>query len=161
MIRKFRLTNEPGGLGLSCSPAGLVLAGVPLLRRTAAGFVLRPPREIAALIEAAYGADGATGLRSSLGAIAHALNSRDFARAAIAAVHTRTPELGPEATARLARVEEKLTKYDPDEPRDWHGRWTTGDGAAPAMGADDGTDQEDSRHPKSLREALEQEYDHL
>jgi len=162
MIRKFRLTNEPGGLGLSCSPAGLALAGVPLLGRTTAGFVPRPPREITALIEAAYGTDvDAMGLRSCLGTIAHALNSEDFGRAAIAAVHTRTPELSREAAARLARAEERLTKYDQDEPRDWHGRWTRFGAAAPPMGAVDVGDEEDSRRPKSLHEALEQEYDHL
>jgi hypothetical protein len=34
MIRTFRLTNEPGGLGLSFTDAGVSLAGVPLLYRT-------------------------------------------------------------------------------------------------------------------------------
>lgn len=34
MMRVFRLTNESGGLGLSCNPNGVALAGVPLLRRT-------------------------------------------------------------------------------------------------------------------------------
>ena len=45
----------------------------------------------------------------------------------IAAVHTRTPELGPEAAVRLADADRELTKYNynPDEPRDWHGRWTS------------------------------------
>jgi hypothetical protein len=77
VVRTFRLTNEPGGLGLSCTFAGVSLAGVPLLRRT------------------------------------------------------RTPELSPEAALRLAKADEDLTKYNfnPDELRDWHGRWT-GDGAA-------------------------------
>ena len=44
----------------------------------------------------------------------------------IAAVHTRTPELSQEAALRLANAEAELTKYNynPDEPRNWHGRWT-------------------------------------
>ena len=131
MIRTFRLTNEPGGLGLSCSPDGLSLADVPLLRKTELGFVPRPDPEIASLIEAAYGADP-TRLHSSLGVIADALNRGDFALAAIAAVLTRTPELTSEAAARLTKIEKRLAKYNRDEPRDWHGRWTEYGAAAPA-----------------------------
>jgi hypothetical protein len=53
----------------------------------------------------------------------------------ITAVHTQTPELSPEAAARLAHAEQELTKYNfnPDEPRDWRGRWTTDGSAAPAI----------------------------
>lgn len=66
MIRIFRLTNEFGGLGLSCSLAGVSLAGVPLLRRTQAGFVPRPASEIASLLKVPYG-EHQTGLQSRLG----------------------------------------------------------------------------------------------
>ena len=105
VVRIFRLTNEPGGLGLSCTSAGVSLAGVPLFRSTQAGFVPRPTSEIATLLKAAYGADGDPGrLHSRLGAIVKALNSGDFALAAIAAVHTRTPELSREAALRLANA---------------------------------------------------------
>jgi hypothetical protein len=132
MIRIFRLTNEPGGLGLSCTPAGVSLAGVPLLRKAQAGFVPRPASEIAALLKAAYGEDP-TGLQPKLGAIANALSAGDFAGAMIAAVHTRTPELSPEAASWLVNADEELTKYNynPDEPRDWHGRWTRDGSAGP------------------------------
>src|SRR5580658_8703532 len=103
VVRIFRLTNEPGGLGLSCTPAGVSLAGVPLLRSTRAGFVPRPAREIASLLKAAYGADrDPSWFHSRLGAIAQALNGGDFILAAIAAVHTRTPELSAEAAIRLS-----------------------------------------------------------
>jgi hypothetical protein len=134
MIRTFRLTNEPGGLGLSCSPAGLALAGVPLLAKTAAGFEPRPASEIAILIKAAYGANnGPIQFQSRLEAIAEALNNRDFGLAAIAAVQMRIPELSSESAARVARAEEKLSKYNynPNEPRDWHGRWTSDGSASP------------------------------
>jgi hypothetical protein len=94
-VRVFRLTDEAGGLGLSCTPAGVSLAGVPLLRRSHAGFVPRPGSEIASLLRAAYGQDSPP-LQSRLGAIAQALNRGDFATAMIAAVHTRTPELSAE-----------------------------------------------------------------
>jgi hypothetical protein len=132
-VQIFRLTNEAGGLGLSCTPAGVSLAGVPLLRSTPAGFVPRPASEIASLLKAAYGADAdRSPLHSRLGAIAQALSRGDSGLAAIAAVHTRTPELGPAAAMRLANAERELTKYNynHDEPRDWHGRWTTGGVAA-------------------------------
>jgi hypothetical protein len=124
VVQTFRLTNESRGLGLSCTSAGVSLAGVPLLRRTRAGFIPRSNFEIKSLLKAAYGEDP-TGLQSRLGAIAQALNSGDFATAMIAAVHTRTPVLSPEAAARLENAEAELAKYNynPDEPRDWHGRW--------------------------------------
>jgi hypothetical protein len=68
-----------------------------------------------------------------LGAIAEALNRGDFGFAAIAAVQTRTPELSREAAARLVNAEREMIKYDPNEPRDWHGRWTTGEAAPGPM----------------------------
>jgi len=120
VMRMFRLTNEPNGLGLSCTPDGLSLAGVPLLRRTRSGFVPRPTSEIASLLKAAYGHNFQSGLHSRVDAIAQALNRGDFVTAMIAAVQTRTPELSPEAATRLANAEQELTKYNynPDEPRD-------------------------------------------
>jgi hypothetical protein len=132
LIRVFRLMNEPGGLGLGCTPAGVSLAGVPLLRMTQAGFVPRPVSEIASLLKAAYG-NRPVALQSRLGAIAQALNNGDFALAAIAAVQTQTPELSAEDALRLASANEELNKYNynPQEPRDWHGRWTTDGSASP------------------------------
>jgi hypothetical protein len=56
-IQIFRLTNEPGGLGLSCTASGVSLAGVPLLRKSRAGFVPRTESEIGFLLEAAFGED--------------------------------------------------------------------------------------------------------
>jgi hypothetical protein len=134
----FRLTNEPGELGLSCTLTGVSLAGVPLLCRTQTGFIPRPASEITALLKAAYGADGDTRrLSSRLGAIAQALSSGDFALAAIAAVQTRTPELSAEAALRLANADKELGKYNynPEEPRDWRGRWTRDGSAGPTRGA--------------------------
>jgi hypothetical protein len=190
VMRMFRLTDETDGLGLSCTPAGVSLAGVPLLRRTQAGFKPRPASEIASLLKAAYG-DDPTGLQSRLGAIAQALNSGDFTKAMIAAVHTRTPELSPEAALRLANADEELTKYNynPDELRDRHGRWTTGSesitaprneseqGAEPyfvtesrrvaentrsdATALSDSDDGDAAGEPPSLEQTFEREYDDL
>ena len=98
MIRTFRLTNEPGGLGLSCTATGLSLAGVLLLRKAEIGFAPRPAGAGSFLIKAAYGADpGPVRLQPSLHAIADALNRGDLARATMLAVLSRTPELSPDA----------------------------------------------------------------
>lgn len=70
--------------------------------------------------------------QSSVDLIAEALNRSDFARAMIAAVLTRTPEIDREAARRLASAESRLAKYDPNEPRDWRGRWTRDGAARPA-----------------------------
>jgi len=127
--RSFRLTNEPGGLGLSCTESGLSLAGVPLLRKSATGFAPRPATVIETLIRAAYGEQiQATDLLPGIDVVARALNRGDVAHAMIAAVLTKMPELDWTAGARLAHAEERLAKYSPDEPRDWLGRWTVGDG---------------------------------
>jgi hypothetical protein len=154
----FRLTNERGGLGLSCTPAGVSLAGVPLLRRAHAEFVPRRASEVALLLKTAYGKD-LPGLQSRLGAIAQALNSGDFAPAMIAAVHTRTPELSHEAALRLANADEALTKYNynSDEPKDWHGRWTREGSAGQTTTAESGIDsgpQDNNRHVSDQRERV-------
>jgi hypothetical protein len=128
----------------------LSLAGVPLLRRTRAGFVPRPTSEITPLLKAAYGEDP-TALQSRLGVIAQALNSGDFATAMIIAVHTRTPELSPEAATRLAKAAAELIKYNynPDEPRDWHGRWTRDGSPDPASLAATGIEDDQRVDPHS------------
>jgi hypothetical protein len=191
-MRTYRLTNEPEGLGLSCTAAGLSLAGTPLLKRTDSGFAPRPAAEIGLLMKAAYGADAdATRLESSLQAIARALNGGELARAAIAAVLTRTPELTQDAARRLAAANDNLAKYDPDQPRDWHGRWTSDDAGGPASSAPlagpeaarqpaDSTDRRDAadqaevsgttengaagttpQTPTALEQELESQYDDL
>jgi hypothetical protein len=121
----FRLSNEPRERGLSCTPDGVALAGIPLIRKTPTGFIPRPAGEIASLLKAAYG-DRPMALPSRLDTIAKALDSGDFAMAMIAAVHTQTPELDAAAAMRLAQAEDRLAKYNynPDEPRDGRGRWT-------------------------------------
>src|SRR5215469_2653785 len=123
----YRLTDEPGGLGLSCNGAGLMLAGVPLLRKSETGFVPRPAHAIAALIDAAYDGDERPGrLQSSLTLIADALNRGDLARATMAAVLSETPEISPQAAIRLAKTDRELAKYNfnPAEPRGARARWT-------------------------------------
>ncbi|MFI4973868.1 MAG: hypothetical protein ACHP84_04935 [Caulobacterales bacterium] len=80
-------------------------------------------------MKAAYGRDiGGARLSAGLGVVADALNRGDLPRAMVAALHLRLSEPSREGAARVAQADEALTKYDPNEPRDWRGRWTTGGG---------------------------------
>ncbi|WP_148294097.1 hypothetical protein [Azospirillum sp. B4] len=133
--RRYRLSNGPGGLGVSCTAEGLALAGVPLLAKGAGGFQVRPAAEVAVLLRRAYaGAEPGAAVLPGLTRIADALNRGDLAQAMIRAVHLRLPELDWDAAVRLTRANDNLAKYSPDQPRDWHGRWT--DGAGGERGAD-------------------------
>ena len=133
--QNFRLTNEPGGLGLSCTEAGLSLAGAPLLRKSDTGFARRSTTEIEALIQAAYsGHIAVTDLLPGINAVVRALNRGELARAMTAAVLMKLPALDWQAAARLAHAEDRISKYRADELRDWLGRWTIGiaaDGGSP------------------------------
>ena len=131
--RHFRVTEESSRQGLNCTDTGLSLAGVPLLRKTASGFAPRSTDEIVALMKGAYGPDiDAAGLSPRLGVIAQALNRGDLGRAMIAALHLRLPMLSEDGAAGIAHANDALAKYDPNEPRDWRGRWTTGGGDSAA-----------------------------
>jgi hypothetical protein len=131
--RQFGLAQELGSLGLNCEPCGVSLAGVPLIRRTEVGFEPRLVGEIDVLAKAAYGhAIDTAALRRGLCVAAQALNERDMGRAMIATLHLKLPELDAIGARRIAAVDAVLAKYSPDQPRDWHGRWTTeGDGSGP------------------------------
>ncbi len=119
MERRFRLTNDPGGLGLRCTPAGLMLAGVALLHQGKRGFEPRPAAELKALLDQAYpGLD--RDIEPGLEVVAQALNAGDLTKAMIAAVFLRLSPLDPETAARLAK------QYDAAEARDAKGKWTVG-----------------------------------
>jgi hypothetical protein len=131
--RAFALSNGPGSLGLSCKEDGLALAGVPLLRHNASGYAPRPAAEIRSLIGEAYEIDAdVSALMGGLGAVARALNAGDMVRASIAAVHLRLPPLDWHGAVRIAEAHDLLKQYDPNEPRDARGRWTTEGGGADA-----------------------------
>lgn len=149
-LGRFRLADKPGTQGLTCGPEGVSLAGVPLLRKTLRGFAVRSDEEIGALMLAAYGEIGdrrrlVRGLRGT----AAALNRGDSELAMIAAVHLRLRDLDSVAASRIAAVDDFLVKYDPDEPRDRRGRWTTGGfGGASKPAA---PRRAESRTPRRLR----------
>jgi len=119
--RRFRLSK---GFGLDCTPDGLALAGVPLLRYTTGGFAPRDDLEIRWLLESAYGAEvDAARVIKGLAIVARALNEREPARAMIGALLLELSELDWAGAARLARANDTLAKFDPDEARDERGRW--------------------------------------
>lgn len=128
MQQRFRLTNDPGGLGVGCGSKGLTLAGVALLQKGARGFEPRTAEEIEALLEQAYPELAERPpVWGGLKVVADALNAGDLTKAMIAAVFLRLPELDREGAVRVARTNETLAKqYDAEEPRDERGRWTVG-----------------------------------
>ena len=128
-LRPFRLARGPDKAGLRCDAEGVSLGGVQLLRKTVVGFAPRSTLEIDVLTKAGYGAAFDTGkLARGLEVASRALNEGDLGRAMVATLHLRLPELGAAGAERLAAVDAVLAKYSPDQPRDWHGRWTS-DGA--------------------------------
>ena len=92
-------------------------------------YMLRPRSEIAHLLDAGYRTHlGLDSVLSWLNVIAKALDDGDMALAQIAALQVGLPELLDGAASERMAVADRLLKagFNPDEPRDWHGRWTTG-----------------------------------
>jgi hypothetical protein len=87
--RWFRVSDQPKSRGLACNDNGVSLAGIPLLRQTAAGFEPWPAAVLRPLIAAAYGISdpNVAPLMGRLEAVARALNDQDGVRTRIAAVH--------------------------------------------------------------------------
>jgi hypothetical protein len=137
----FKLAERRGDRhGPYCGPEGLYLGHSPLIARIDDAYRLRAEDEIAVLLAAAdIGADAAR-LLPRLRLVAAALQRGETARAMIAAVHLKLPEIPEEGIARIARAEELLKyNFDPNEPRDWHGRWTDeGDGGSGSSGDEGG-----------------------
>lgn len=118
--RTFRLHEKPNSNGLHCSRDGLFYAGRRLLDRDADGRFSPRGRETLrkALVSHVEG-DGEIASRiRSVGVVAKALNEGDIARAMMAAVLMRMPEHDGEVLQKAG--------FDPQEPRDEHGRWTSG-----------------------------------
>jgi hypothetical protein len=121
----FKLDSK--GRGLRCDQDGLFLGNEPLLERaTQNSFQPRASAQIRKILSGAYRAESDWSSRvRSVDVVAKALNNGDVARAMMAAVLMRLPE--PGGGIHISDVDGVLAKagYDPDEPRDSHGRWTT------------------------------------
>lgn len=148
--------------------AGLSLAGAPLLKKTVTGFEPRPADELDGLLKSAYGGEIALPeVFGGLQAVALALNSGDLGRAMVAALRLRLSDLDWQGAIRIARANDALSKgFNPLEPRDWLGRWTTGGSAgdarpAPSKTVHAATHAGDGRHgpdAAQVRAALQSLY---
>jgi hypothetical protein len=137
----FKLAEQRGDSdGPYCGPEGLYLAPSPLIAKFGRSYRLRAAGEIAALIEAAYSPSiDANRLLPGLQIAADALQQGEIARAMIAAVHLQLGEIRRDRLARIAQLDSlRKSNFNPDEPRDWHGRWTTEGGENGASGEDGG-----------------------
>lgn len=115
----YRLTAR-GGVGLACDERGSALGPVPLVEALAAGtrrvFHPRPAEEIARTLALAYGPlspQDITHCLFMLDIAARALEAGDVAKASVAAVLLKLPDLTAEAFAKLAG-DASLKKCSPD-----------------------------------------------
>jgi hypothetical protein len=124
----FKLDQYPAGRGLRCDQDGLFLAGESLLERDEENrFRPRASDRLRKIFSETYRDTGDWDSRiRSVKVVSDALNNGDMARAMMAAVLMRLPE--PNGPIRIADVDGVLAKagYDPSEPRDERGRWTSG-----------------------------------
>jgi hypothetical protein len=141
----FKLDQNPNGRGLRCDDEGLFLGRDALLQRDREGnFEARPAGELRKVLRRAYGDDANWESHArSVKLVAAALNKGDLARATMTAVLMRLPE--PGSPISIADVDVVLAKagFDPDEPRDERGRWTT-----------DGSDSGESIAPNTSHRGL-------
>ena len=121
--RTYCLAKRLGDRGVYCGPDGLFVGTAPLLERNAQAprFAPRPLAVINRDLEACYGlrVDLARKM-AGFGAVARALDDGDLARACIAAVFLRLPEIPeetPQAFAKcaLSLAEEGLLRFSADE----------------------------------------------
>jgi len=127
--RRIYCNDDGVFIGPGCA---LIRAETDLAGHTS--YKLRARSEVARLLDAGYGFHlGLDALMSRLDAIAKALDDGNATLARIGALQLGLPELADGAAVNRMAAADRLLKYNynPDEPRDSHGRWTT-DGSADA-----------------------------
>jgi hypothetical protein len=122
----YRLSAR-GGVGLACDEQGIALGPVILVEALAAGpgrvFRPRPAEEIARTLALAYDDLAPTDIARCLARLdvaAKALEAGDLAKASVAAVLLKLPDLSVDGFAKLAAAP-SLKKYTPSQPRDERG----------------------------------------
>lgn len=112
----------------------MFLGPSPLIEYRDGIYRVRRREEIAALLAAAYDPPpDVEGLLRKLSLIAADLQRGELGQAMISAVLLGLAELSDDGIARLARTEAMVkANFNPDEPRDQHGRWA-GDDADGAL----------------------------
>jgi hypothetical protein len=98
-----------------------------LVRRTAAGFRCVSRQEADAIQQIAFRGQRPDWLFDFGCRVTKALNAGEISLAQIYGVRASSPiDLNDEQMARLAKAATIVKAgYNPNEPRDWHGRWTT------------------------------------
>jgi hypothetical protein len=134
----FKLAEHRGnGGGLYCGREGLFLGPSALITKSEGVYRLRREDDLIKLLAATYGTEHQpAALLQRLPLIRKALQEGDLCRAMILAVHARISSLSADGLEKLAKAE-ALSKYNfnPNEPRDWHGRWTDSGSADPSPAA--------------------------
>lgn len=131
----FKLADSRGSTeGLYCGRDGLFLGPCALIEHREGAYRVRPQEEVAVLLTAAYELVPDLDLEDCLARlpqIAEALEKGDLARAMIAGLHLRLGKISEDRVARLAGAEELLKyRFNPNQPPDWHGRWSTEGGGS-------------------------------
>ena len=165
MLREFRLSPKGSGRGISCDESGAFVGAIPLLEKSVVhGKDRWQPRnsdELSKQLGSHFGLPVDISPKAGrLKAIANALSKDDLARAQIATVLLGIPE--PPALSKGTRTPQAIIEfirdlywsglikwsddegallkagYNPDEPRDEHGRLTTdgSDGTGDSDAAD-------------------------
>lgn len=130
-VARYKLAKR-GRVGLACDREGVALGPAHLVwptRNDNGRLVFRAasPKWLVEVLKAAYGPgfDPEISYRTKkLAFIAQALTEGQLTQATIGTLHLQLPELTLDAAQRLA----SLAKYNPDQPRDWHGRWSNANG---------------------------------
>lgn len=101
--------------------------GTPLLEKDTLGrWRPRAQDHLQKQLSVSYGTSIDLGWRmTKLSCLAHAMNKGDLSLAAILLVHLELPALKINESAQWEAFGGVLEKYNPDEPRDERGRWTT------------------------------------
>ena len=125
----------PQSRGLAVDAEGVTLGpDCILVRRTPAGYRSANPNEIARLTRSVLGDDGRLQrLPFVLAGITRALNAGDLVKAQLLGLEIPLPDLDDEQVARLRLAGELMKDFDPNQPRDERGRWTS-DGGSDADG---------------------------
>lgn len=98
-------------LGLSCTEAGLFIAGAALVERHERGYAVGPPEELERLLRRAYGAAVPLDrVMPGFRVVAAALGERNLCLAQIAAVQLRMPDLPDQIARGKLAAEDRLIK---------------------------------------------------
>jgi hypothetical protein len=141
MFAEMRRLHErgPGCRGLVVDSDGVMLgADCVLVRRTVRGFEAADSEQLAGLTKTVFADDARLRrLPQVLAGVVSALEEGDLVKAQLLGLALRLGKLDEAQLRRLSRaggLAKDAISFDPDQPRDERGRWTT-EGGQPVSGA--------------------------